>query len=827
MVTNMAWIAALLKPYDVAIHPNFSREEVVDTPGVLALLVSGDFRNYGRLTLPDPFGRDDQVPAWSPSDESESDLLRYAQQAITIGSLRDGADGLKDLCASGALNDFAGSTASALLGSVAFAELDDYSSCIALLDIALESVSDDSDDGRLCMSALLLQRGLRVSDSGKSDGVDDAVAAHRLLKNVDPGRVSSFKVSLGVGWTSAKTVRDIHEYLLDSAREALTMTPMQQASPLDPDRYSWQDRVRSAPSHIALVNDRRAGSGYESFVARMYKDRTRGTSSREVVFGDLDRGDSQLFAAQFADEISGHQSARRSRRELAEFRFLLARDAGLESPDLADILRLLRHAGEPDPLKAALNVIQAEGPLAAIQSDARSICRHRLQVSLLREPELRVLQAAADTLPKAAAAEALAVVLDAIAEGVPSAVAARWNSRSARLEPAWLAASALGWASDNSDLVAQALLDFIMAEVDDDQLLDRVLARSMRELDWEDLEEPTKRAWQDWALDGSHDHHAVREQVVSSLDLGAPTIGDASSLSLDDVAQGLNIQMSGGEFPGEWIDFARATVRQQLADIADKAASGAFGGGGVSVADVAVGLALYAGVDDLWPDIAAFMSNPLIQRADTSPAFDRLAVAADGVPTDLLKVLSDSKSALLFSTRDVFGTTLSPYPAALRCLARLSIVDSNELLFYCASLAGGNGPAGRHEAARVVTLACQGPQPADWIRSTAIQYSWDSLPEVRAEAARSLALLMNAASDGHELLEDRLIALLNEDGLLVPTLALRGLIDLNEPLGERTIDQVRTLSEAHPSRRVRRHAATLLGLDQSDRAIVLPTDPAS
>ena len=810
MTMNLAWLAALLKPRDVAFHVNCASEEVIDTPGVLALLALGEIDQYNHLTQPAPFGPQGAEAPWSPPTQSEADFLAFTQKAISIGQLDEGASGLRDLCASGNLEDSAALTAATLIAALAFAESDDYASSLGAIDFALEEVHDDMPAASLCRAALLIQRGLRLSDSGQSDGLLEARSAHDLLRSTEPDHIPSFKLSLGVSWDSRTTVRDITSYLMDSCIEALTLSPLQSAPTPDFDYYSWQDRVRGTPDHISLLNDRRLASGYGLFVAAMYKEHTRGTGSREVVFGAVDRGESQLFAAQFGDEISGHRSSRQSRLYLAEYRLLASKSDQIEVGYFADTLRLLRHSGFPDQLKSALNVIRAEGPLAALRGDAQAICRQRLQSALLREPEFRVLHAAADLLPRETAVHALMAVLESLRSGVPAGVPGRWISRSARLEPAWLAASALATAIGECDQVAQEILRFVINEREEDAALDIGLTRAMRDLDWDLVEATTKTDWANWAMDGSRTHEDVREQAVASIGSGVPVVRDPASPSLGDIAQALNIHINGGHFPAGWLTPAMNVVRGQLAQIAAMATSGSFSGGGISVADVAVGLALYLGAEDLWSDIADFLANPAVQRADTASALDRLAVAATEVPQSVVEKLAESKASLLFDTSDAFGPTVDPYPAALRCLARLKIVGPDELLLLCTRLAGDGGPTGRHEAARVVTMACRDADPAAWLRVTALHQSWDALPEVRAEAARALALLSHLPSGEPELFEDRLMSLLGEDGLLVPILALRGLTDLGSPLGARVLAGIETLAASHPSRNVRRLARSLL-----------------
>lgn len=814
MTTNMAWLAAILKPHDVAFHANFASEEEVDSPGTIALLALGEFLQFSRLVHPDPFMPKGELPPWTAPTQVEQDIIAYTQSAISIGKIQEGAEGLRDLCLAGEIVDMAALTMAASIACLAFAESDDYASSVSTIDAALSQLTVESDDARLCKAILLLQRGLRISDSGQGDGLADAREAHELLRRIRPDNISSFKLSLGVGWDSERTVIDICEYLLDGCQEALTLSPMQAPPTPDFDYYSWQDRVRSRPSHISLLNERRLTTGYERFVASAYKDQTRGTTSREMVFGTIDRGETHLFAGQFADEVSGRRSARESRRHLAEYRFLATRGTSAESAEVAEILRLLRHSGSLDSLKAALRVIQAEGPLLALRADAEAVCRGRLQASTLREPELFVLHAAADLLSEEAAREALSAVLTAVQAGVPAIVAGRWSSLGTRLEPGWLAAAALSVAGDQTDRFAAQLLEFLESEAQDDEILDRALARAMREVDWDSVDDSIRARFDAWATDGGEGHPGVREQAISSLNSGAPVVSDPTKLSLGDVAQGLNIAINGGEFPQDWLPQAIELVRGDLREIAQRAAMSTFAGGGVSTADVAVGLAVYVGVVELWPDIAQFLANPLVQRADTAAAFDRLARESAQVPADVVGTIAHQRDGILYATDDVFGSSVDPYPAGLRFFASLQVVGADELLVMCSQLAGSGGPTGRHEAARVVTLACRASDPPTWLRVAALRDSWDPLPEVRSEAAGALVGIANTDVEGREIFEERVLSLLSEDGLLVPIRSLRGLIELDVPLSNRIREAVGVMAETNPSRILRVLATELISKSQ-------------
>ena len=110
-------------------------------------------------------------------------------------------------------------------------------------------------------------------------------------------------------------------------------------------------------------------------------------------------------------------------------------------------------------------------------------------------------------------------------------------------------------------------------------------------------------------------------------------------------------------------------------------------------------------------------------------------------------------------------------------------------------------------------------QPPPWLVVLAMQFSADVSAMVRAEGARSMALLLGKDEDYDSLLTGRLMELLQQDGILVPSLVLASLAAVKRDV---KIDGalravVKDLAAQHPAHQVRKLATEFLGSEDSPR----------
>lgn len=166
---------------------------------------------------------------------------------------------------------------------------------------------------------------------------------------------------------------------------------------------------------------------------------------------------------------------------------------------------------------------------------------------------------------------------------------------------------------------------------------------------------------------------------------------------------------------------------------------------------------------------------------------------------------------MLQSTPELLDEEVVPYPAAVRFLGSLGLIEDERAFELAARLAATPGYEARQQASlTVASLARRSDSP--WLLAFAIQFSHDEDVEVRAHAGRALARLARVSQrdTSAALCNQRLGALLMEDGLLVPTMIIRGLSDVGGPISGEVAEHLGRLEQRHPSRVVRKQAALLL-----------------
>jgi hypothetical protein len=799
---DMSWIAAVLAPRDVAPHPNFGSQNLTGPASRLAALL-GPWRLY---TFRDILGSE-------PIDTLEGDaqansFVEACEQALTIGQVDAGARAVSVHTLSSLTDDLARSAAGALLASVAFSELDQQDQALGLLAEVINTARSQTPtaERQLVLAVLLQQRALRLFEIGETGG-DEAREVIQLLERIDLEEISNFPLSPGVSWTSLQTCQSISDALLDSARTHV-------ASLRDALDDGWQDIVRARPAELLLKEARSRSEGYQVYLGQAFEAAV-GSTTRHL--GGVDRGEFAVYQGLLFLELLGHPHTMARRSELAVLRFMLsAEDHNVELQQEA--LRLFRQGRDKKRLSAALRRIRSGGPLSALHGDALQVLKRRVEPPRLGDVELTLLTAAAELLSVAEASRALDAVLSCIK--IPFLLSDRnWQAESARLEDVWPTAVALAFVAERVDDVAARLFMDVSAGVGKgDELLDRVHARTADALDWGQVSPSTSAMWRKWASGSTADvQRNLLQAINSNLGLpGAPGLQkETGELNLEELANVLNGVINGrGQLEPQRATTAQHLVRDALSSIRRDAARGAFSGGGLSVADIAVGLALYAGGGELWEDITDFLVDPLVQRADKSEALERIAREADQIPESVARALgADLDSLLSIAPRELFGgvSDINPYPSALRSIAALKVIGEDRLLTECARLAGAVDASTRIEAAKTLTTIVRlGPPP--WTVVLALQFSRDPDAGVRAEAARCLALLLPQSKEQEVLIGDRLIELLREDGILVPILILRGFAEVKDsvPINRVTRVVIENLAKYHSARGVRIQASAVL-----------------
>lgn len=788
---NLAWLAAVLQPHDIAPHPNFADAEY-DTQGPpqLAAIIAGGpwrLRRDTRSFSESERGRDQDHPA-----------LTLVEGCLRPDTIAASVPELASRLVEPDPGDVAETAALTLVLCSAAAELDDYTTCFDVLDAQLRRSEHITEaDGALVRSAVLQQKVLRLRDAGRPHSTDSLEAAD-LLTSLDVSRCSDFLVSRGVEWSSRTTLEQIRASLLDAVG---SLAPTEGKESSASGRFpSWQERVRSPVTSAIVRTARERADNYSSYVARLFADQF---SSRARTIGGRQRPD--LFHATLLLELYGHGQVYAARKELALLRLVQADD---DSTELADALRLLRHAAARNELALALRRMRYAGPLAVLSHDSRQILRTRLAPELLRTVELQVLTAAAELLAPPEARIGLDAVRECLAQGGPFDLPGQWQLPLLRSEKAWVAAAALGNACGAASEVAQLLLDEVAKQDADNQILDQSLHRGVAQIEWATVSASIREAWANFFERHAATLPASAQTVL--VEIGRPPPAPTSAAPLEQLAGQLNAAVAGGRLDPAVVRDAVPLVRDGLTTIRMDARRGSYSMGGISEADLAAGLIVVAHADELWSDLADFLIDSAVHREHRSPAFERLARANVDLPPNIKERFRTHARELLGSeSGDPLGTPLTPYPEALRFLGSYGIVSDEDTYDAIAALAGSTQLHARQQASRTVAaVAATRPRPA--LLALALSLARDDDIEVRAHAGRALAEMATLpdalAAPARRRLED----LLAEDGLLAPLLLLRAIGGASPNVTEAIRSRVEDLAQQHPSRAVRAEAVRVL-----------------
>ncbi|MEU3343750.1 hypothetical protein ABZ723_01860 [Streptomyces sp. NPDC006700] len=781
---NLSWVAAVLQPHDVAIHPNFRDETSSQDPvgQFAALIIGGDWGH--------------QLQDGNRNDAA----VIYAEQSFRSETIAEGAEGLIQQAFSRNQKDVGRSTALVLLACCALAEMEEYDKCDSILTEMLARTGK-SAPGRLARAALLQQRALRRRDAGKKY-VDDIFTAARILEDLEPEDFPKFRLGPGVNGTSVDTTRRIIYAL---KRSAWSLTPYDLDDDLPFSSFpSHMERIKRPPSDRLLRIAADRASSYSEHVRRSFI-RNYGRSQTITV------GQSQvdLFHETLGLELLGHAEVYRARRDLALLR-LVQHIEGVTSGNIQDALRLLRHAGATKELELALEYVRSAGPLSLLSWDARQIILRRSSPSRLRVPELLVLRAAAEMMALPEAAHALRIVLASISAGGPPDVTGSWQHPALRISTSWQTAAVLSSVCQRSDEVAKLLLTEVCAKRSYNELYDQGFAKALRVIPWSEVSEPVRARWANW-LNGELSEALPDTAEAVSIGLGRLVFKSEAFSGLDEIARRLNVAIveSAARLQNDEVAEAVRSVREALDAIRESASRGSFSFGSRSASDVgAMLISEYEPAHELWDSLARFLTSNQISRFDRSPAFERLARETPPMPSRVRRIFEAKVGDVLKSAGNSapWGEATVPYPSALRFFISYGLLQDARIISALAELGGSGDLEARREAARTLA-ALASHRSESWVLPFALQMSHASDVAIKANAARSLVRIAAVDGELNEVATQRLVDLLsNEDGLLVPLYVVRELADLRE-LPESIAGAIDRLAQDHPSGRIRRAAS--------------------
>jgi hypothetical protein len=783
---NLAWLAAVLTPREVAPHPNFSNDVYDALPAPrLAAVILGDTVRLHRL--------DRVLPS------SDDDVAVLADRCLRSDSIAVAVSVLADQVMHGAHADPARATALALLTCAAASELDEYDLCFDVIDAITKAVVDVSGaEGELLRCALLQQRALRSRDAGLPYRSISAQVC-RSLRELNVSAVT-FETSPGINWRSEVTTEHLRNNLFDAAA-AMLPAYVSDDEPPDPDLPTWQDRVRAPQTAVGAEAARLRAEAYVDHARSEFEHAFSTVAT--VQFGGTPTPD--VFRALLMLELHGHPAVDGLREELALWRLV----RGSSGPtEVADALRLLRQASSKQNLDRALRRVAYQGPLAALNADARQVMRNRLSIPALRAPELAVLTTAADVLAAPEARVAFDAVRRVLAEDGPRLVpGTQWQLETTRKEPAWVALAALAAACDANGEAADVLLGEVQhSSTEHDQLFAGSLRRALHHIAWDRVDGSRQRSWLAYVRGTAPEAGALREAIETALGVAQT---DAVS-AIEGLVRHVNAALRGDTslaIESPEVDM----LRDALASAREQAARGLFSFGGIDLADVAAAIVELVDVQPIWESLADYLVDMNVIRRHKSSALDRLARGRRRLPTAVMEAFVEHGARLLREPQrdDEEFSIPMPYPSALRFLAARELIDDADMFDALAALAGT--PKGRHEAALSMgVIALTRPMPE--LLALALPLARDHDVETRAHAGRALALLAYDTSSPLAAAAERaLYDLLGEDGALAPRAVLDQISSAAAPLTSRLRARINDMARNHQSRAVRRAARNLLG----------------
>ncbi|MFJ9390721.1 hypothetical protein ACIRON_17990 [Nocardioides sp. NPDC101246] len=737
--------------------------------------------------------------------DHELQVIRGARKAISVGSVEEGAVELADLSGARDLGDPALRSAAALIAAVSLAEVDRHRDAVDVIQNASSLIDGSQSDGRLLLGALKQQEALRALEAGVEWRLQRS-EAKGILASVRVPELSVYVTSLGARWNARLTNQNMLRALRESNTDLFNAEiGFPSAAEL---RRLLKEMSPLASSH--LLTER---SGATAFIDESF---ARFVMSADRTIRNRDPVDQPVWRSQTYFELVGNRGqARARRRNLGQLR--LMRSPRLEVASFSEGLRLLRQSGDTKLLRLAHGLVRSGGPLLALVNEVETIVENRLLPTQLRAGELATLEAGAQLLSLEVASTALTAVFAAM-DAMPIAFDLQREISSVHFERLAKSAAALAPVAGRVDDLAAKVLDLVdQLGATSDELLVRAMAVAVSNVDWSETSRSIRDRWTIWLSDaagvgGWSPLVNLLSPLLMQDEPDAASVTD--SLTLERVGHELNAVIGGVADPPYWLrDPASELVEARLREIRQQAANGVFSGYVSDAADL--GVALVHLLDaDLWDPVTDYLLDSRVPRSAKSDAFLRIASRPEIVPPAIRETFGRNVNELLNATsfQSPFDPpAVDPDPAAVRLFTALGIYTSTDALEAVASLASA-GTRERLEACRILTTVLLSSEHApEWGVSMAIQLSTDPNENVRAETGRNLALALQRSTFATDVLERRLFSLLEEDGILVPLLALRGLSDETVLRPGPLRDHIELMAEQHLVFGVRIQARSVLG----------------
>ncbi|GAA1440700.1 hypothetical protein [Leifsonia poae] len=784
--TGVEWLAAVVAPWTVSIHPNFTAPIKSDATR-LALVVERRHYDSDEELVSDALASGE---GYGTPLLAASSLSWELQEKATEGLFMRAND--KRL-------SFGERAASAAFGALGLFELDrpeDAADALTRLERTGRGLDPRgfADSHNLIQAYLLLLLTARLQDARQFDLAREACTeCLAILETIDRSTFEPFDVTEGISWGSDQVQIDILETL---RRRALGEWGHLQFMRDD----SWTEAVRSKATWI----DYRVAGVFEERDSRVLLDEWEAryeSNSGKIVMGRTPVSE-LAYAAYLIAELSGSTSLMsRAREVLGRLRLLTGGNAIF---DTREGIRLLRQADSTGPLQTALRFIRAEGPSDALYREARTVLDRSPSVDRVTETDLLVLDFASDLLDPDELHRGIQLA-ERLTEVEQLNGPAGWSAN----DRMWRTLRSLVPGSGAESEIAEKAFRVAVEGVDEPIV--STLGRVLEGIDWALVAEPIRNRWRDWYLE-SDDDTELRETVREKLEL--KRTGELRDLLgvarvLDDHDHEPSIAQR---------DEAQGIVRAALAAEKEQAARGVLSFGGGDAGDIAVAFAIRFDSREVWADVVDLLTSPAIDAVLKARSLERISNFPSDVPDLVRRSLANNWQAIASSpSRMSFARAkvADGFPEALRAGAALKIVSDDAILDQLMLWSSGDDGS-RFEAARSVPSAVSAVRDATWAYYLLLQLSYDENVDVRAETAHAIArVLAEHETDTPAQLIDRLKSLLTADGISVPLrtihalqrYGLKGALSPLEPT-------VRAMAEAETPRILSSAARLVIGADR-------------
>lgn len=801
-VEDGAWIAALAAPWAIAPHPNFSQGTITG-PGLLALVTlfrSLDLERYSE------FAGDDVNPLVSA-------LIDAASRSTTEGTVRSGREDLWKI-AQNRKSSTGMRVAATILATVADVELDEIAPVVGKIEaIVTELVEiDQTRSGRLAIALLQQQSAARKFE------LFDYAGAFQVLDSIPKliatfGPWDEFPVSPGIGWNSQKIQDDVQAALIQHGMELRARMEGFEGS-------KWVEVVRSRPNWPDYKGAISAASADRKLVD-LHFEKSIGLTNRRMTWSANDPVISPALESLMVAELSGDVNAYMiARRTLAQLRVLHANDNPSEQNDwyVGEALRLFRQSRSKAELDRTLDWIYLQGPSQALKNDADLILNRIDFPRRVTATDLSVLSSAAPYLSPPKLAKALSSALHFLdsPKGPP-------GSAPADERTAWKAISRLLPDSGMDEMVAESALRVIASSSYLD-LVETDLLRLLDSLDWEKVSPLVVEGWRNWGrtLTGTTApaELARRASRVHSEVSDEPSIADADGIDL--AVKLVANHGNPSSIPDSALLRAERSCMESLAAISNNARRGSFSFGGIDTADLSTLFAKVFNREALWISVAEFLTEPAVTRTQKERSLHRIASYGESVVPEPAQCLIRNNWISVVATRPLepFNDSLpdTTFPAALRVGVVLRILSRDEAIEAVAQITGSKSSDERTAACTLLLDIAE--TYSEWVLAQTMLLSLvsDPSPEVRSEAAKSLAVAGKHTTAVSTLVRRTLSSALQSDGLRTPLLTIHGFQKLAaagelDSYDDEILTMLRLLSENHEASTIRKAASLVFSPD--------------